>query len=92
MEETPVMSALEGGVLTLMLNRPQRLNAMNNALIEAMNHELARARDDRHPRVLLTGTAAASAPAPIWRAAARSMRRPTGRPISAPTWTASSTR
>jgi len=56
MERTPVIAALEGGVLTLMLNRPQRLNAMNNALIEAMNHELARARDDADIRcVLLTG-------------------------------------
>ena len=50
------MSAVEGGVLTLTLNRPQRLNAMNNALIEAMNRELARARDDAAIRaVLLTG-------------------------------------
>src|SRR5205085_5680762 len=57
MEELPVLSSLEGGVLTLTLNRPQRLNAMNNALIEAMNRELARARDDHAVRaVLLTGT------------------------------------
>src|SRR5262249_32493388 len=56
-DETPVLSALESGVLTLTLNRPQRLNAMNNALIEAMNRELARARDDENIRaVLLTGT------------------------------------
>ena len=56
MEKTPVIAALENGVLTLMLNRPQRLNAMSNALIEAMNHELARARDDADIRaVLLTG-------------------------------------
>lgn len=56
MERTPVIAALENGVLTLMLNRPQRLNAMSNALIEAMNRELARARDDADIRaVLLTG-------------------------------------
>ncbi len=56
MERTPVIAALEGGVLTLMLNRPQRLNAMSNALIEAMNHELARAKRDPDIRcVLLTG-------------------------------------
>jgi len=55
-EETPVLSAVDGGVLSLTLNRPQRLNAMNNALIEAMNRELARARDDSTIRaVLLTG-------------------------------------
>lgn len=56
MDRTPVIAALECGVLTLMLNRPQRLNAMSHALIEAMNHELARARDDKDIRaVLLTG-------------------------------------
>jgi len=56
MEETPVLSAVTDGVLTLTLNRPQRLNAMNNALIEAMNRELARAKDDPAIRaVLLTG-------------------------------------
>jgi len=55
-EETPVLSAVEGGVLTLTLNRPQRLNAMNNVLIEVMNRELARAGDDATIRaVLLTG-------------------------------------
>ncbi|MGE5150126.1 MAG: 2-(1,2-epoxy-1,2-dihydrophenyl)acetyl-CoA isomerase PaaG [Rhodospirillaceae bacterium] len=57
MEETPVLSAFADGVLTLTLNRPQRLNAMNNGLIEAMNRELARAKDDPAIRaVLLTGT------------------------------------
>jgi 2-(1,2-epoxy-1,2-dihydrophenyl)acetyl-CoA isomerase len=57
MEEIPVLSAVDGGVLTLTLNRPQRLNAMNNALIEAMNGALKRAADDPAIRaVLLTGT------------------------------------
>ena len=58
MEETPVLSALDGGVLTLTLNRPQRLNAMSNALIEAMNARAARAPRTIRPirAVLLTGT------------------------------------
>ncbi len=57
MEGNPVLAALDGGVLTLTLKRPERLNAMNNPLIEAMNRELARARDDDKIRaVLLTGT------------------------------------
>jgi len=57
MAETPVLAALESSVLTLTLNRPERLNAMNNALIEAMNANLARARQDPAIRaVLLTGT------------------------------------
>jgi 2-(1,2-epoxy-1,2-dihydrophenyl)acetyl-CoA isomerase len=55
-DDTPVLAALESGVLTLTLNRPRRLNAMSHALIEAMNRELARARDDDAVRaVLLTG-------------------------------------
>ena len=57
MDEMPVLSALEGGVLTLTLNRPQRLNAMSHQLIEVMNTELKRAREDDAVRaVLLTGT------------------------------------
>ena len=57
MEETPVLAALESGVLTLTLNRPQRLNAMSHPLIEAVIREFARARDDQAVRaVLLTGT------------------------------------
>ena len=57
MEETPVLSALEGGVLTLTLNRPQRLNAMSPQLIEALIAELKRAREDQSIRtILLTGT------------------------------------
>jgi 2-(1,2-epoxy-1,2-dihydrophenyl)acetyl-CoA isomerase len=56
MERTPVIAVREAGVLTLMLNRPHRLNAMNPALIEAVNHELRRAGDDHDIRaVLLTG-------------------------------------
>jgi 2-(1,2-epoxy-1,2-dihydrophenyl)acetyl-CoA isomerase len=56
MERTPVIAVREAGVLTLMLNRPQRLNALNPALIEAVNHELRRARDDHDIRaVLLSG-------------------------------------
>ncbi len=57
MEETPVLAALEGGVLTLTLNRPTRLNAMSHPLIEAMNAQLKRAREDDAVRaILLTGT------------------------------------
>jgi 2-(1,2-epoxy-1,2-dihydrophenyl)acetyl-CoA isomerase len=57
MEETPVLAALEAGILTLTLNRPQRLNAMSPLLIEAMIGQLGRARDDAGVRaVLLTGT------------------------------------
>jgi 2-(1,2-epoxy-1,2-dihydrophenyl)acetyl-CoA isomerase len=56
MDRTPVIAVREGGVLTLILNRPQRLNAMSSGLIDAMNHELERAGRDAGIRaVLLTG-------------------------------------
>ena len=93
MEETPVLAALEGGVLTLTLNRPQRLNAMSNALIEAMNHELARARDDDAIRaVLLTGTGRGFCAGADLAGGGTVDPDADGRPTSAPTWTASSTR
>jgi 2-(1,2-epoxy-1,2-dihydrophenyl)acetyl-CoA isomerase len=57
MEDTPVLSAVDDGVLTLTLNRPQRLNAMSSALIEQVANGIARARGDADIRcVLLTGT------------------------------------
>src|SRR5471032_163732 len=57
MEETPVLATAESGVLTLTLNRPQRLNAMSQPLIAALREQIARAADDSKIRaVLLTGT------------------------------------
>ena len=56
MEETPILAALESGVLTLTLNRPQRLNAMNHPLIEAVIREFARTAESSRAR----------APAPAW--------------------------
>jgi 2-(1,2-epoxy-1,2-dihydrophenyl)acetyl-CoA isomerase len=57
MDETPVISTLDGGVLTLRLNRPERLNAMSGKLIEGLQAGIGRARDEQAIRcVLLTGT------------------------------------
>src|SRR5471032_1165743 len=62
MEETPVLAApvldvVESGVLTLTLNRPQRLNAMSQPLIAALSEQIARAAGHSKIRaVLLTGT------------------------------------
>lgn len=56
MEETPVLAAVESGVLTLTLNRPQRLNAMSQTLIASLKEQIERARGDAAIRaVLLTG-------------------------------------
>jgi len=57
MDEMPVIAALDGGVLTLTLNRPQRLNAMSQPLIASLREQIERARTDAAIRcVLLTGT------------------------------------
>jgi 2-(1,2-epoxy-1,2-dihydrophenyl)acetyl-CoA isomerase len=57
MEEAPVLAALDGGVLTLTLNRPQRLNAMSQPLILSLREQVDRAAADPAIRcVLLTGT------------------------------------
>ena len=57
MTERPVLVEVAEGVMTLTLNRPERLNAMSHGLIAAMNDALDRARDDAGVRcVLVTGT------------------------------------
>jgi 2-(1,2-epoxy-1,2-dihydrophenyl)acetyl-CoA isomerase len=51
-----LMEKLEGGVLTLTLNRPERLNALNGALIEALSAGIKRAGAEPECRaVLITG-------------------------------------
>ena len=40
-----LLDKLEGGVLTLTLNRPERLNALNAAMIEALAAGIKRAGD-----------------------------------------------
>jgi 2-(1,2-epoxy-1,2-dihydrophenyl)acetyl-CoA isomerase len=51
-----LLDKVEGGVLTLTLNRPERLNALNGALIEALSAGIKRAGTDPECRaVLITG-------------------------------------
>ena len=51
-----VLVALKDGVLTLTLNRPEKLNSFNTAMHHAFRHALERAHDDSEVRaVLLTG-------------------------------------
>jgi 2-(1,2-epoxy-1,2-dihydrophenyl)acetyl-CoA isomerase len=51
-----LLDRLEGAVLTLTLNRPERLNAFNAALIEGLSSALKRAASDNECRaVLITG-------------------------------------
>ena len=54
--QAALLDRLEAGVLTLTLNRPERLNALNAALIEALSAGIERARTDPECRaVLITG-------------------------------------
>jgi 2-(1,2-epoxy-1,2-dihydrophenyl)acetyl-CoA isomerase len=51
-----LLDKLEAGVLTLTLNRPERLNALNGALVEALSAGIKRAWTDSECRaVLITG-------------------------------------
>ena len=45
-----LLDRFEGGVLTLTLNRPERLNALNGALIEGLSAGIKRAGTDRSRR------------------------------------------
>jgi len=49
----PVHSVLRDGVLTITLNRPDRLNAMNMVLIEAVGDAFAAANADPETRVVI---------------------------------------
>ena len=54
--QSVLLDRVEGGVLTLTLNRPERLNALNGALIEALSAGIKRAGTDAECRaVLITG-------------------------------------
>lgn len=55
-QQDTVLSRLADGVLTLTLNRPDRLNAFNEAMHRSLRTGIERARDDTGVRaVLLTG-------------------------------------
>jgi 2-(1,2-epoxy-1,2-dihydrophenyl)acetyl-CoA isomerase len=53
MDETPILVELRDGYRVITLNRPQRLNACNEAMLTALNAALAEAEADRSCRALL---------------------------------------
>jgi len=56
MADQPLISELSGGVLTLTLNRPDKLNSFNEAMHMALRAGIERAHSDRAVRaVLITG-------------------------------------
>src|SRR5918912_3976555 len=55
----PVLYAVEGAVALITLNRPDKRNALNDALIDGLKQALRKADDDEAVRViLLTGAGA----------------------------------
>ena len=53
MDEMPVLSERRDGYRVVTLNRPQRLNACNEAMLRALRDALAQAEDDNDCRALL---------------------------------------
>ena len=55
-EQNPVLVHLDDGVLTLTLNRPDVMNAVNRAVLDALHERLSAWRFDRTVRaVIITG-------------------------------------
>src|SRR5260370_35791501 len=52
-ENRLVLEKREGGVATLMLNRPARMNALNKDLVLALNDALTRAEADQEINVVV---------------------------------------
>lgn len=52
-ESTPVLVTTEAGVMTLTLNRPEVLNALNNEMGDALHEALITARDNPEVKVIV---------------------------------------
>ncbi|HLL77047.1 MAG TPA: enoyl-CoA hydratase-related protein, partial [Pyrinomonadaceae bacterium] len=58
-DENPILYAAEGAVALVTLNRPEKRNALNDALVAGLKDALRRADADEQVRVvLLTGAGA----------------------------------
>ena len=57
MSENYILSAIEGGVLTLIINRPNQLNALNSEVIATLSQHVEAAQSDDSVKVIiLTGS------------------------------------
>ena len=57
MSENYILSAIEGGVLTLIINRPNQLNALNSKVIATLSKHIEAAQSDDSVKVIiLTGS------------------------------------
>jgi len=59
------LATLEGNIACITLNRPERLNAIDGALIDGVDQALDVLSGGQHRVAILTGAGADSAPAPI---------------------------
>ena len=50
---SPILETTQDGIAVLLLNRPDKLNALNNELATALNHALARVAEDTTVRVVV---------------------------------------
>jgi methylglutaconyl-CoA hydratase len=55
--EQPVLYSVEGAIARLTLNRPEKKNALNEAVIAGLKEKLRSASDDEHIRVIVIGGA-----------------------------------
>ncbi len=53
MTEYPIIVQKEDAVVTIFLNRPDRLNALTDAMLDALEGEISRLREDTATRVIL---------------------------------------
>ena len=57
MSENNILSNVDGGVLTLTINRPNQLNALNSEVIASLsNHIVAAQTDDEVRVIIITGS------------------------------------
>lgn len=57
MSENTILSDVEGGILTLTINRPKQLNALNSQVIAALSKEIVEAQSNDDVRIIiLTGS------------------------------------
>ena len=52
--EQPVLSSVEGAIARLTLNRPEKRNALNEAVIAGLKEKLREASRDERVRVVVT--------------------------------------
>ena len=53
MSDNYILSNVEGGVLTLTINRPNQLNALNSEVIATLSKEIEEAQSNKQVKVII---------------------------------------